>query len=152
MQTQLVRLLSRSFAFTFAAALFLPTAGCGLFGRSSEPAKQPMTSSAANLTGEGTVEAKKGDNGNTSVEVRVKHLAIPSKVAADASVYVVWIQPRNAAIQNVGALIVDGDLVGKLDTTTPFLAFTLTVTPEPSARMASPTHEAVFSASVERAD
>jgi hypothetical protein len=52
----------------------------------------------------------------------------------------------------VGALKVDADLVGKLDTTTPHRTFTLTVTPEPSARMAAPTHAPVFTSEVNRAD
>lgn len=115
-------------------------------------APQPMTASDENIAGEGTVQAKAGDNGNTQLEVRVKHLAAPAKVASDASVYVVWIQPHDAQIQNVGALRVDSDLVGKLDTTTPHRAFTLTVTPEPSARMAAPSHKAVFTTNVSRAD
>lgn len=120
-------------------------------GCASAP-KQTMESSVANTSGEGTVEAKAGPNDNTQIEVRVKHLSPPARVASDASVYVVWIQPRNAEIQNVGALQVDADLVGKLNTTTPHRTFTLTVTPEPSARMAAPTHGAVFTAEVNRAD
>ena len=122
--------------------------GCGLFG--SGAPKQTMLTSAENTSGEGTVQAKAADNGNTALEVRVKHLSSPSKVADDASVYVVWIKPRNGELQNVGALEVDADLVGKLDTTTPHKAFTVTVTPEPSARMAAPTHKAVFTSDVNR--
>jgi hypothetical protein len=114
--------------------------------------KQTMESSAANTSGEGTVQAKAGPNDNTQIEVRVKHLSPPARVASDASVYVVWIQPRNAEIQNVGALKVDADLVGKLDTTTPHRTFTLTVTPEPSARMAAPTHAPVFTSEINRAE
>jgi hypothetical protein len=120
-------------------------------GCSTAP-KQTMQSSTENTSGEGTVQAKAGPNGNTEVEVRVKHLSPPSKVAADAIVYVVWIQPRNAEIQNVGALQVDADLVGKLNTTTPHRAFTLSVTPEPGARMAAPTHGAVFTTEVNRTE
>ena len=126
------------------------TEACGLFG-SSAP-KQTMLTSAENTSGEGTVQANAADNGNTQLEVRVKHLSSPSKVADDASVYVVWIKPRNGELQNVGALQVDSDLVGKLDTTTPHKAFTVTVTPEPSARMAAPTHKAVFTSEVNRTD
>lgn len=124
--------------------------GCGLFGGSAP--KQTMLTSAENTSGEGTVQAKAADNGNTALEVRVKHLSSPSKVADDASVYVVWIKPRNGELQNVGALEVDKDLVGKLDTTTPHRAFTVTVTPEPSARMAAPTHKPVFTSEVNRVD
>lgn len=142
---------SRSHVIAVAAGMLaLSFAGCGLFGGSAP--KQTMLTSAENTSGEGTVEAKADDNNNTMIKVRVKHLASPSKVAADASVYVVWIKPRNGAMQNVGALEVDKDLVGKLDTTTPHRAFTLTVTPEPSARMASPTHKAVFTSEVNRTE
>lgn len=135
-----------SHILAIAASGLFTVAGCGLF--SGKDARQPMHASAENTSGQGTVEAKAGDNGNTEVEVRVKHLSEPSKVAPDASVYVVWIQPRNEAIQNVGALEVDDDLVGMLSTTTPHRAFTLTVTPEPSARMAQPSHEPVFTSEV----
>lgn len=110
-----------------------------------------MRTSAENTSGEGTVQVTEGDNGNTQLEVRVKHLSSPSKVAADASVYVVWVQPRNGEIQNVGALRVDEDLVGILETTTPHRSFTVTITPEPSSRMAAPTHPAVFTSEVNRA-
>ena len=128
----------------------LASTGCGLFG--SGAPKQTMLTSAENTSGEGTVQAKAADNGNTALEVRVKHLSSPSKVADDALVYVVWIKPRNGELQNVGALQVDADLVGKLDTTTPHKAFSVMVTPEPSARMAAPTHKAVFTAEVNRVD
>jgi hypothetical protein len=126
----------------------------GLAGCASDAAapKQTMHSSAANTSGEGTVQANAAENGNTRLEVAVKHLSNPSKVASDASVYVVWIQPTNAQIQNVGALEVNEDLVGKLSTTTPHRAFKLTITPEPSARMAAPTHPAVFTSDVNRVD
>jgi hypothetical protein len=120
-------------------------------GCASAP-KQTMESSIANTSGQGTVEAKAGPNDNTEIEVRVKHLSDPARVASDASVYVVWIHPRHAEIQNVGALKLDADLVGKLNTLTPHRTFTLTVTPEPSARMAAPTHGAVFTAEVNLAD
>jgi hypothetical protein len=132
-----------------SVGLLFSQTGCGLFGGGS---KEVMRPAAGNIAGEGTVEAKDGDNGNTEIEVRVKHLAAPAKVAADASVYVVWIRPGAGRIQNVGALEVDDELVGKLKTTTPHRAFKLTVTPEPSARMAEPTHEPVFTSDVSLED
>ena len=135
----------RVMALASIGLLAFSPAGCA-----SAP-KQAMESSVANTSGEGTVQAKAGPNDNTQIEVQVKHLSDPARVASDASVYVVWIQPRNAEIQNVGALKVDADLVGKLDTTTPHRTFTLTVTPEPSARMAAPTHPPVFTSEVNRA-
>jgi hypothetical protein len=107
-----------------------------------------MRPAAGNIAGEGKVDARIGDNGNTEITVRVRHLARPGRVAADSSVYVVWVRPANGRIQNVGALELDDELVGELKTKTPHRSFTLTVTPEPSARMAAPTHGPVFTSDV----
>ena len=91
----------------------------------------------------------KGDNDNTVVRVRVKHLAPPYRVASDATTYVVWIQPAGAPAQVVGALKVDDDLSGTLDFVTPQRVFHLVVTPEAQASAAKPAHEPVFTADVD---
>jgi hypothetical protein len=83
------------------------------------------------------------------VRVRVNHLAPPSRLASDAMVYVVWIQPADAAIQNVGALVIDEDLEGELDFVTPHQIFRLTITPERAPTLASPNNRPVFSSSVD---
>jgi hypothetical protein len=99
---------------------------------------------------QGTVQASEAANGNTAVDVRVKHLAPASKLASDATVYVVWFQPLNAKAQNVGALSLNEDLEGRLETLTPHHRFKLLVTPEPSGLVAVPSHDAVFTAEVDR--
>ena len=99
---------------------------------------------------QGTVKATVGENDNTKVSIRVKHLAPPSKIAPDATVYVVWLQARNAARQNIGALMLNNNLEGSLDTVTPHRRFLITVTPEPGGRVSEPTHEPVFTADVEQ--
>jgi len=111
---------------------------------------KPMQSSTAVPAAQGSVEATEDDNGNTALSVRVKHLAQPSMIAPEAQVYVVWIQPRNGAKQSVGALTLDDELEGALDTTTPHKQFTVFVTPEPSNGVAAPTNNPVFTASVDR--
>ncbi len=110
---------------------------------------QEMHSSADAPASEGTVKISSGDNGNSKVSVRVKHLATPSRMAADSTVYVVWIQPKEGERQNVGALTLNKDLEGSLDTLTPHRRFKLSVTPEPSGQAASPSHEPVFTYEVE---
>lgn len=110
---------------------------------------QPMHSAADVPASQGTVRTTEGDNGNTKVSIRVKHLAPPSKMAGDATVYIVWIQPLDGEKQNVGALTLDNDLEGKLDTVTPHHRFQILVTPEPSGQVSQPSHEPVFTYSVE---
>jgi Anti-sigma-K factor rskA, C-terminal len=99
--------------------------------------------------GEGTVKVTEGDNGNTMMTIRVKHLAPASRMAPDATVYVVWVRPRNAATQSVGVLTLNDNLEGELDTVTPHSQFLVMVTPEPSGHVPQPTHEAVFTSDVE---
>jgi hypothetical protein len=113
---------------------------------------QALATSPENTSGEGTVQATADANGNTKIEVVVKRLSAPARVASDATVYVVWVKARTGELQNVGALTLDADFVGKLETTTPHRAFTLSVTPEASAGVGAPAHKAVFTSDVLRAD
>jgi len=117
-----------------------------------KPSPQPMESASNVPASQGTVRATKGDNGNTNLAIQVKHLAPPFKLQADATVYVVWIQQPDQPRQNIGALTLNKDLEGNLKTETPFRRFSITVTPEPGGQVDQPTHEAVFTASVDRKD
>jgi hypothetical protein len=138
-----VRRIVLAVALPTLAVLAVMLSGCA-------STEHPMHSGVGVPASEGTVSATTGDNDNTLVEVRVKHLAPPAKVASDATIYVVWIQPLNGAIQNIGGMVLDSDLVGTLKTVTPYHRFKLIVTPEPSPAVAQPTHEPVFTADVER--
>lgn len=132
-----------------ALAVALPTVAVfvGLHLGCAKP--QAMQSAEGVPASQGTVKATVGENGNTKVSIRVKHLAPPSKIASDATVYVVWLQPRNGVKQNIGALVLSDNLEGSLDTMTPHSRFVITVTPEPGGKVSEPTHEPVFTADVE---
>ena len=137
----------RNFAVIPAFAIL--TAGTVSVGCTKPQAMNPSSSVPAS---EGTVKATKGDDGNTHVKVHVRHLAAPSNVEADSTIYMVWIQARDGANQSVGALTVSDQLEGTLETITPHRRFTLSVTPEPNVKVALPTHDAVFTAQVEVKD
>ncbi|HVR18497.1 MAG TPA: hypothetical protein VMS65_02335, partial [Polyangiaceae bacterium] len=81
----------------FLTAMFLTaaTGGCS-------KNEQMMVASGETPAAEGKVTTDEGDNGNTAARVEVKHLAPPSRVAPDATTYVVWIHPLGQSIQNVG--------------------------------------------------
>ena len=144
-RVSIVRRVVMAVAMPTLAVLAVMLMGC-------TTAPQPMHSAAGVPASEGTVKATKGDNDNTIVEVHVKHLAPPAKVASDATTYVVWIKPMDGALQNVGAMVLDSNLDGGLNTVTPYHRFKLEVTPEPSAAVAQPTHDPVFTADVERTE
>ena len=147
-RTSIVRPLAYLAVVPAIAALVGMQLGCEklMFWRSKP---QEMHSAAGIPAGEGTVRVSTADNGNTKVALRVKHLAPPSKIAPDTTVYIVWIQPQGGDKQNVGALVLNKDLEGSLDTLTPHHRFLISVTPEPNSQAAQPSHEPVFSYSVE---
>ena len=99
---------------------------------------------------QGTVNVTEADNGNTNVDVRVKHLAPAHKMASDSTVYVVWLHAPQGGTQNLGALTLNDNLEGRLEALTPHRRFVLTVTPEPSAQATMPTHAPVFTTNIER--
>ena len=134
-------------ALGLALVAGLTTAGCMM---GPQKTAQPLKSSPSMPGAEGVVTATKGANGNTTLVIRVKHLAPASKVAGDATVYVVWVEPVGGSPQNVGVLAVDSDLQGTLTTITPHSSFRVLITPEPSGQMDSPSHDEVFSSDVER--
>ena len=86
------------------------------------------------------VKFGKTDNGNTTIDLVVKHLAEPEKLLPRASTYVVWVsEDRDAAPTNVGALMVDRNRKGTLRTLTPLHTFKLFVTAEASGQAQQPT-------------
>jgi hypothetical protein len=99
---------------------------------------------------QGELRVEKGDNGNTEVQLDVKHLAPAPRIESDAAQYVVWIEPTNGSTppQNVGALSTDDDLRARLRTVTPFEKFDLFVTAERAGDASRPTGPRVLSAAV----
>ena len=97
---------------------------------------------------QGMVQAKTGENGNTRLKLSVQHLAMPDRITAGSSVFVVWARSPDAAAQNLGTLRVDKDLDGKFDTVTPLRNFELSVTPEASANPSAPTGPMVLHTSI----
>lgn len=97
---------------------------------------------------EGTVRFGKAKNDNTSINLMVKHLANPEKLTPPAANYVVWIQPnKSAPAQNIGALKVDKDLTGSLETETPMHSFDLFITAEGAGTVQSPAGKPLLSTS-----
>jgi hypothetical protein len=109
-----------------------------------------LTSGPQTPAAEGKVVAKAGPNNNTKLVIEVKHLAPPKKVNPEGKVYVVWVQgaAENGTPQNLGALKVDSNLKGTLETLTPLRDFRLTITVERSAMLTSPTSSPVLAARI----
>ena len=90
---------------------------------------------------EGQVKLRQTSNGNTAIKLTVKHLAPPARIDPTSAVFVVWVRglETGAQPQNLGALKVNKNLSGKLDTGTSMRAFDLFITCEGTQTVTAPT-------------
>lgn len=112
---------------------------------------EKLSASSSLPAAQGTLRCAKADNDNTSIDLRVRHLANPDRLTPPAAVYVVWTKAdKDAAPQNIGALEVDEDLDGRLKTVTPLRSFELFVTGEATGQAPSPSGEPLLWANCNR--
>ena len=114
---------------TIVAAFALT--GCA--GRSYELRPEDRTPAAMGL-----VKTRVDDNGNTRLEVRLRHLPPPTNLDRGLTTFVVWLRPTSdGEFRNVGQIVVNKKREGELRTTTPHGQFGVLVTAE---RNGDPSH------------
>lgn len=119
-------------------AATLAMSGCAMFGIGGR-GNTSLSTSPTLAAAEGSARFSATKNDNTRIALRVKHLAQPEKLTPPASNYVVWTRAtKYAPAQNIGALIVDKNLAGKLDAETPLHSFELFITAEASGQVQQP--------------
>jgi hypothetical protein len=110
-----------------------------------------MTPSTSVPAATATVDVGQDRNGNTTIDLRVQHLAQPDRLTPPASTYIVWIQPRDEQPQKQGQLKVGSDLSARFQATTPARQFTLFVTAETDAAATQPSGQEVLRQEINRA-
>jgi hypothetical protein len=108
-----------------------------------------MVANSAVPAAQGHLSTDTDRNGNTKIHVDVDHLAQPSALTPASNTYVVWVQPRGSAPQNVGELRVNSDLHGSFRTSVPYKTFDVYVTAERDPRASSPSGPELLKATVE---
>jgi hypothetical protein len=113
----------------------------GLLAAACFAATLKLESSSQIPAAEGQVKLHQTSSGNTEIKLTVKHLAPPARIEPTSSVFVVWVRglEPGAQPQNLGALRVNKNLSGKLQTTTSLRAFDLFITPEGVSTVTAPT-------------
>lgn len=99
---------------------------------------------------EGKVITDNDRNGNTGVEVQVKHMATPQSLTPPRQTYLVWVQPRGKDPELLGALRVNENLEGSLRAATPYKDFEILITAEDSVKPESPSSAVILKGSVAR--
>jgi len=109
-----------------------------------------LVNTGAAPAAEGKVITDNDRNGNTGVEVQVKHMATPQSLTPPRQAYLVWVQPRGKDPELLGALRVNENLEGSLRAATPYKDFEILITAEDSAKPESPSSAVILKGSVAR--
>lgn len=121
-----------------------------LLAAAASAREDKLTNTGLTPAAEGKVITSDDRNGNTEVEVQVKHLATPQSLTPAHQNYLVWVQPRGQAAELLGALRVNSDLEGSLKATTPRKDFDILVTAEDSTRADAPSGNVILKGTVQR--
>ena len=111
--------------------------------------KYPMTAASNVPAAQAEVAIGTDDNGNTSLKMKVQHLAHPENLTPRAVVYVVWLQERGENSQNIGQLRVDKNLKATFETVTSLKSFDVLVTAEQEIRAKNPTGPEILKATIQ---
>ncbi len=86
----------------------------------------------------GEIDVDKDRNGNTALDLKVKHLAKPDNLTPPQTAYVVWIQSQGGNPENQGQLKVNDNLEGEFKTVTPYKSFQIFITGETNPNATTP--------------
>ena len=109
-----------------------------------------MKSGPETPAAEGVVKTEPDSNGNVRMEVKVEHLAPPSRLSPARQTYVVWVKAPGKDAENLGQLRVNEDLEGRFVATTTYKKFDVFVTAEDNPTANSPSGTEVLRTTVER--
>lgn len=131
------RVRAKGPAFLAIFGLLLLSTACAKHIHLTPATTVPAATAKADITHD--------SNGNTLIKLDVKHLARPENLTPPASVYIVWVQPRDGAAIKQGQLQVSDDLSAHFTSPTTYKTFKLFVTAEQSVSVTSPSGQQVLS-------
>jgi hypothetical protein len=109
-----------------------------------------LANTGAAPAAEGKVITDTDRNGNTGIEVHVKHMATPQSLTPAKQTYLVWVQPRGKDPELLGALRVNEDLEGSLKAATTYKDFEIFITAEDNMKPDTPSSTVILKGSVAR--
>src|SRR5690348_15795885 len=98
---------------------------CSLLMFSSCAKKLRFATSTVVPAAQGRVKYKKDDNGNYAIDVKIRNLADPNRLTPHKNTYVLWMEPTQGNVQNLGQIvsssgIFTSGLKATLEAVTPF--------------------------------
>lgn len=109
----------------------------------------PMRASSSVPAAAGIVKVQRDKNNqNTKVDIKVWHLANPSRLTPTANVYIVWFRTRDGAAVKQGSIRVDKNQKGEVKLVTVAKDFAVVITAEQSESADLPSDFEVLRADV----
>jgi hypothetical protein len=87
---------------------------------------------------EAELKTSQDNNGNTVVDLKVKHLAPPQNLQPPMSMYVAWVETPDGKVFNAGRLKLNDNLEGMVRVTTPYPQFRVIISAENDPLAAAP--------------
>src|ERR1700739_2921894 len=109
-----------------------------------------LTNPGAAPAAEGKIITDNDRNGNTGVDIELKHMATPQSFTPAKQTYLVWVQPRGKDPELLGALRVNENLEGSLKAATTYKDFEVLITAEDSMKPDAPSTVVILKGSVAR--
>jgi len=109
-----------------------------------------LTNTGIAPAAEGKIITDNDRNGNTGIEIHVKHMATPQSLTPARQSYLVWVQPRGKDPELLGALRVNSDLEGSLKAATTYKNFEVFITAEDNMKPEAPSSTVILKGTVER--
>jgi hypothetical protein len=109
-----------------------------------------LTNTGIAPAAEGKIITDNDRNGNTGIEIHVKHMATPQSLTPARQSYLVWVQPRGKDPELLGALRVNSDLEGSLKAATTYKNFEVFITAEDNMKPDAPSSTVILKGTVER--
>jgi len=106
--------------------------------------KVAVTPSATLPAAAGETKLTRDANGNTVVNLKVRHFAPVQNLQPPKSTYVVWVETPDRQLMNLGQLRIGQDREGKLTATTPFKTFRLLISAEDFPTVKQPSNQVVL--------
>lgn len=109
-----------------------------------------LTNTGTAPAAEGKVISDNDRNGNTGLDIEVKHMATPQSLTPARQTYLVWIQARGKEPELLGALRVNENLEGHLKAATAYKTFDILITAEDSMKPEAPSSSVILKGTIER--
>ncbi|MBN1461705.1 MAG: hypothetical protein JXA57_19415 [Armatimonadetes bacterium] len=93
---------------------------------------------------EAEINTSQDSNGNTVVDLRVKHLSPPQNLSPARSMYVAWVETPDGRTFNAGRLKINDNLEGQVRVVTPYPRFRLIISAEDDPLVIEPGYQRVM--------